>query len=382
MMDAEVSPELMSRSQFQPFVDLARQACARWDVPITGLEGSTSDLAIAVRSALQKAALVAADSEVPLTYAGDTPALVGSLPGLSLDSLRSDIVEGANYGDEWGICFRVVAGDVSFDVPLVFGLDEDSASSVLAEIDGREHEFVCVEDIAIMADTDSVTVRAHADSWRYMKNLSKDLSLDLVTALPYRRPGAWDLLRGEMTQVVPRTLPMWSEADFQARYLLSVRYDMDNMAESREMLRLYSAWTPEPFSAEWNSWFPQVTDLLHAIGSPRPLAGMSVVMHFSVEEENGHDWEPVNARNVVVACGLDPVQAYTLLEFVRQDPHPFYDLPDAADKRFTLLATSAMPDAMLASSRVTSSGRSSAYDRLVDGMTARADAAEMAEIDD
>lgn len=381
-MDAQVSPELMTRSQFQPFVDLARQACARWDVAVTGQEGSTADLAVAVRDALQKAALVAAESEVPITYPGDMPALVGSLPGLSLDSLRSDIVEGANYGDEWGICFRVVAGDVSFDVPLVFGLDEDSASSILAEIDGREHEFVCIEDVAVMADTDEVTVRAHADSWRYMKDLSKDLSLDLVTALPYRRPGAWDLLRGEMSQIVPRVLPAWSEADFQARYLLSVRYDMDNMAESREMLRLYAAWTPEPFSAEWNSWFPQVTDLLHAIGTPRPLAGMSVVMHFSVEEENGFDWEPVNARSVVVACGLDPIQAYVLLEFVRQDPDAFYDLPDAEDKRFSLQATSAMPDAMLASCRVTSSGRSDAYERLVAGMVARAEAAEMAEIED
>lgn len=380
-MDAEVSPEQMSRTQFQPFVDLARQACARWDVAIPVVEGSTADLAVAVRQALQKAALTAADSEVPMTYAGDTPALVGSLPGMSLDSLRSDIVEGSNYGDEWGICFRIVAGDVEFDVPLVFGIDEDSASSILAEIDGREHEFVCVEDVAVMADTDAVTVRAHADSWRYMKSLSKDLALDLVSALPYRRPGAWDLLRGEMTHVVPKTLPRWSEDDFQSRYLLSVRYDMDNMAESREMLRLYASWTPEPFSSEWSSWFPQVTDLLHAIGSPRPIAGLSVVMHFSVEEENGHDWEPVNARNVVVACGLDPVQAYALLEYVRMDPHHFYDLPDADDKRFTLIATSAMPDAMLASTRVTSSGRSEAYDRLAANMAARAEALEEDEIE-
>ena len=372
-MDAEVSPEPMSRTQFQPFIDLARQACTRWDVPIPTVDGSTVEQAVAVRDALQKAAAAAAESEVPLTYAGDTPALVGSLPGLTLQSLRDDIVEGGNYGDEWGICFRVVAGDIEFDVPLVFGLDEDSAGSILAEIDGREHEFVCIEDIAQMAEADAVTVKSHADSWRYMKSLSRDLSLDLVNALPYRRPGAWDLLRGEMTQIIPKTLPTWSEDDFQARFLLSVRYDMDTMAESRAMLALYADWTPEPFSSEWSAWFPQVTDLLHAIGTPRPIVGLSVVMHFSVEEENGFDWEAVNARTVVVACGLDPVQAHALLEYVRMDPHHFYDLPDEDEKRFTLIATSVIPDAMLASVRVTSSGRSDAYDKLAAGMAAKVD---------
>ena len=377
-MDVEVSPEPMSRTQFQPFVDLARQACLRWDVVVQSVEGSVTDQAQAVREALCSAANVASMSEAPLTYAGDTPGLVGSLPGLTLESLRADIVEGGNYGDEWGICFRVVAGDVSFDVPLVFGLDEDSATSIVAELDGREHEFVCVEDIADMAEVESISVSAHADSWRYMKGLSRDLSLDLVNALPYRRPGAWDLLRGEMTGMIPRTLPRWSEDDFQSRFLLSVRYDMDNMAESRQMLKLYAAWNPEPFSVEWSSWFPQVTDLLHAIGTPRPMSGMSVVMHFSVEEENGFDWEVVNARSVVVACGLDPVQAHALLQYVRLDPHHFYDLPDEGEKRFTLIATSAIPDAMLASTRVTSSGRSGAYDRLAAAMMAKADM----EIDD
>lgn len=380
-MDAQVSPEPMSRTQFQPFVDLARQACARWDVVVPNVEGSVTDQAFAVRDALQKAAIAASESEPPLTYAGDTPGLVGSLPGLTLESLTSDIVEGGNYGDEWGICFRVTAGEAVFDVPLIFGLDEDSATSIVAELDGREHEFVCIEDIAEATDADAVEVRAHADSWRYMKGLAKDLSLDLVTALPYRRPGAWDLLRGEMTGMVPRTLPIWSEDDFQSRFLLSVRYDMDNMAESRQMLTLYAVWTPEPFSSEWSAWFPQVTDLLHAIGVPRPMAGLSVLLHFSVEEENGFDWEAVNARSVVVACGLDPVQAHALLEYVRLDPHPFYDLPDGDEKRFSLIATSVVPDAMLASTRATSSGRSQAYDRLAAAMAARAAEEADEEID-
>jgi hypothetical protein len=315
-MDAEVSPEPMSRTQFQPFVDLARQACARWDVQLPSSDGSASELAVIVREALQKAAVVAAESEVPLTYAGDTPGLVGSLPGLTLDSLRSDIADGGNFGDEWGICFRVTAGEVVFDVPLVFGIDEDSASSILAELDGREREFVSIDDIAEMTGSDSVEIRAHADSWSYMKNLAKDLSLD--------------------------------------------------------------KWSPEPFSTEWASWFPQITDLLHAIGSPRAMTGMSVVLHFQVEEENGFDWEAVNARSVVVACGLDPVQAFALLEYVRMDPHPFYDLPDGDEKRFTLIATSAMPDAMLASCRITSSGRSAAYDRLAVAMAAKEEAKEEA----
>jgi hypothetical protein len=369
-MDAP-APDPVSRIQFQPFVDLARQACSRWGVAVPADEGSVHDTALALREALKRAASAAADGEAAQTYAGDAPGLVGSLPGVTLDGLVSDVEAGGNQGDEWGICFRVVAGDVAFDVPLVFGIDEDSATSILAEIDGREHEFVSIDDIAEMAKADSVEIRAHADSWSHLKRSAKDLAVDLPTALAYRRPGAWDVFRGEMTGMLPRSLPLWSEDDFQSRFLLSIRYDMDAMAESREMLRLYSLWSPEPFSAEWSSWFPQITDLLHAIGAPRPISGLSVLLHFSVEEPNGYDWEAVNARNVVVACGLDPVQAHALLEYVNMDAAPFYDLPETEEKRFVLLAASVVPDALLASVRASSSGRSDAYDRLATAMAER-----------
>ncbi|MFZ3481723.1 hypothetical protein [Sphingomonas sp. 3-13AW] len=372
-MVAEVSPEPMSRTQFQPFIDLARQACARWEVSFAVNDASVRDAAISVRDALTKAAHVAAESETELSYPGDTPGLIGALPGITLASLRDDIAEGGNYSDEWGICFRITAGETVFDVPLVFGLEEESATSIVSRISGREHEFVCIEDIAEMTGADSVDVQVHADSWRYLKGLSKDLALDLITALPYRRPGVWDVFRGELSGFEPKSLPLWSEDDFQARFLLSVRYDMDNMAEARSMLKVYAAWSPEPFSADWTAWFPQVTDLLHAIGTPRPISGLSVVLHFAVEEENGFDWEAVNARNVVVACGLDPIQAHALLNLVRTDPHAFYDLPDTAEKRFTLLASSVIPDAQLASIRATSSGRSTAYDHIAADLAAKAE---------
>ena len=376
-MHAVATQEPMSRAQFKPFVDLARQACARWGIVVPSGGGTVTEDAVLVRDALQQAARVVAAEDGADTYAGDMPGLVGSLPGLSLESLRADIEDGGNQGDEWGICFRVQADDVVFDVPLVFGMDEDSARSIVAEIDGREHEFLCIDDIADMADSESVQVRAHADSWRYMKNMSRDHAIDLTTALAYRRPGAWDLFRGEMTEIVPHSLPLWSEDDFQARYLLSMRYDMDSMAESRKMLEMYAMWSPEPFSGEWMSWFPQITDLLHAVGNPRSILGLSVIMHFSVEEQTPHDWEAVNGRNVVVACSLDPIQANALLEYVRMNPEPFHDLPETDEKRFMLMAVSVVPDAMLASIRATSSGRSKAYDRLVEAMISKADADEI-----
>lgn len=378
-MNAVATHEPMSRAQFKPFVDLARQACARWGIVVPSGGGSVTQEAILVRDALHQAARVVSAEDGADTYAGDVPGLVGALPGLSLESLRADIEEGRNQGDEWGVCFRVEADDLVFDVPLVFGMDEDAARSILAEIDGREHEFVCIDDIADMAESESVRVHAHADSWRYMKNMARDHAIDLTTALAYRRPGAWDLFRGEMTEIVPRMLPLWSEDDFQARYLLSMRYDMDGMADSRKMLALYAMWSPEPFSTEWSSWFPQITDLLHAVGAPRAIYGMSVILHFSVQEATLDDWEAVNARNVVVACSLDPIQANALLEYVKMDPEEFHDLADTEDKRFVLMAVSAVPDAMLASIRATSSGRSGAYDRLVDAMIRKEDAEEIEE---
>ena len=371
-MDAVANLDPVSRTQFQPYIDLAKQACSRWGVTVTVDEGSVQNMALSVRTALQNAATIVSQSEAPLTYAGDTPGLVGSLPGLTLESLQNDILENANFGDEWGICFRITAGDVIFDVPLIFGIDEDSAKSVLTQIDGREYEFLCMDDIADLLNEDNFEIQAHADSWRHMKGLAKNNAVDLETAIAYRRPGAWDLFRGELTGMIPKSLPAWNEDDFQARYLLSVRYDLDTMAESRQMLALYASWNPEPFTSEWYAWFPQVTDLLHAIGTPRPITGMSVVMHFEVEEPSGYDWTSVNVRNVIVACGLDPVQAYSLLEYVQMDADPFYDLPETEEKRFTFMGATAVPDAMLASLRVTSSGRSEAYDRLAIGLNAKA----------
>ena len=109
-------------------------------------------------------------------------------------------------------------------------------------------------------------------------------------------------------------------------------------------------------------------DLLSSIGTPMPMDGISVILNFAVEEPvagSRGDWAPVGYHNLVVAYGLEPLNAIHVLDFVRRNPTAFYDLPPEDARRHVLVGASAIQDTMLSALRVSAYGRTDAYERMV-----------------
>lgn len=343
-----------------------RQVLARWNVPFDIPDNVSLDEAgKLITQGLQRAAEEARKFELDIPCVPDFPGLVGGFPGFSLDALLSDMSNPnpGSSGDEWGIAARVSSASLSFDIPIVYGIDEDAARRILKLLEGREDEFVDVDLMASTFPDSTFQIVFHADSWRTLKAIAAEGDVPLPLAAMFRRPVMWDMLRAEMAGIPASNMPAFDVNDFNVRYMKSIRYDYCHLTNVQQMLTMLSKNDLVPFTMEWQNWFAEMLDMLYLVGKPSPLPGLSVVIHLVAEESaDGSSWEPFAPRTVLVACGLDPVGAYQLLEVVRSDPEPFLDLPDTDRKKFRVLGAAVIADAMLWSRRVTLSGRSNAYD--------------------
>lgn len=356
------------RAQFQPSIDVARKACRRWGVTLDiADDADVTQAAQSVKECLQKAAEVACAFDSGVVYPSDFPGLVGGMPGLSLDAMTADIQNTASgsSGEIWGLAIRVKADELTFDVPIVYGIEVDAARTLLSLLDGRERDLVDIDAVSDATEASSVSLTLHADTWRVIKDLAMTGDVPLQISISFRRPVVWDLFRAELAQLPAHDLPIFSEEDFARRFMRSIRHDTAWIEGCISMLADYATVDAAPFSIEWQQWFPQMIEMLHAIGRPNDMAGISVVINFAVEEprEDG-GWDCVALRTLLIACGLDPVGAYQVLESARMDPYPFYDLHQEEEKRFRLLGVSAIPDALLSAYRVSTTGRTEAYNEM------------------
>lgn len=375
----------MPSHSLQSYVAIASEVCARWGVKFQVPADADDDRAASIiRSSLMRAGKAAAASVPAPFYWDDNRWMHDGIRGITRDLIdREQEIAGnpvAESTDEWGIMARVSDGESGFDIPIAMDLDPDSTRNILDLLDGMEEALVDLEALGELVDGE-FTVTLHAGNWASLRDLQAEQSLPMLDALVFRRPATWDIVRARLSGLPPEDLPEFQEEAFYSRLARSVRFDPGLMSSQRKMADRLPSLEVKPGTPKWGEWFPSVADLLRSIGDPVPMDGMSVMLNFVVEEplaeqpetylDPDHpdhspfaDWEVVGHHNLVVGAGLHPLTAVHLYDVVVENPLPFYDLEDDADRRYRLIGASIIQDSMLSMVRATLNGRGPAYDAM------------------
>lgn len=376
MLVMTVSPVLLD------YANRTTATVARWKTSLSvPQDADDARAASLIRGALLRAAQEASKFDGGRFYNDDNSWSHNGMRGLTRARIRDEVEisrdKMASAPEEWGIMARVEVGDVYFDIPIVIDLDESAARNVLDRLEGHAAYLVDVDLVGRAFPGEQFGIRLHADNWGHLRDLALDGFLTMEEAMDFRRPVVWDLIRASLADQAPEPFTPFSEEEFYTRFAKSSRFDTSLMESNREMVESIAKINVEPLSAAWGEWHPAVIDVLNSIGAPQPMDGISIILNFVVQEpllspdrdEEGEaldSWGPVGYHNVIVAYGLHPLSAIHVLEIVKRNVTAFYDLPAAAAKRHVLVGVSAIQDTMLSSLRVSTYGRTDAYDRIVE----------------
>lgn len=371
-----VSPVLMD------YAKRTADSVRRWNATLS-IPEDADDIRAAtmIRSAIIRASQSASQFQGGPFYNDDNSWSHNGLRGLSRARIREEVEisrdKMAPAPEEWGIMARVLIEDSFFDIPLVIDLDPDSARNIADRMEGHEDRFVDVEMIGRSFPGEDFKVFLHADNWGKLREIALGGFLTMDEAMDFRRPVVWDLFRAQLADLPMEPLTPFSEEEFFTRFAKSSRFDASLMNSNREMVETLAKIHVEPMTPAWGEWHPAIIDVLNSIGAAQPMDGISVILNFVVQEpaaEDGRDedgeaverWLTTGYHNVVVAYGLHPLTAIHVLDFVRRNPTAFYDLPPGVDRRHVLVGASAIQDTMISSLRVSTYGRTDAYDRMVE----------------
>lgn len=353
-------------------------AVRRWNTTMSIPEDADDDrLTLMIRSALVRASQEAAKYSGGPFYPDDHSWSHTGFRGLTIKRIREEVElskdKMAPAQEEWGIVAHVAGDGIWFYVPFAIDLDEAAARNIVQRLEGSEAAIVEVDILSSVFGGKEFEITIAAANWSVLREHALDASLMLDEAMAFRRPVIWDLLRASMSDLPPSELPPFELDEFFSRFAKSSRYDTNLMETNKNIVESFCAAKVEPMTPAWGEWHPCAIDLLNSIGPARAMDGISIILNFVVEEpvagvditsEGGEimrRWAPVAYHNLIVAYGLDPVNAAHILDLVRSDPDPFYDLPDEDVRRYSLVGASAIQDTMLSKMRVSTIGRTDAY---------------------
>lgn len=367
----DVAPEIMEEA-FAAYAKQAEKELLRWGVVLDFPDDAPLSTRVDIlRSSVMVASEKALSFPLPDFYPDDHGWNQSGIRGLSRARMIEDSKPDpyASSGEEWGICARVVCSGTIFDVPIAIDLDEESCRRFMERMDGLESIFVDIPRVIDALGASDVEIQLHCGNWAAMREISNKTDLSLADAIIFRRPAIWDLMRARESGLGAEPLRRFDEEEFHTRLLRSARFDEVRMHSNKAMLRSLSSMRFDFMSHKWVSWFPTVIETMQSIGAPGSFEGMSVLLNFVVEEPGAEEtasWVPVASHNLIVAYGLHPLSAAPLLDLVRSDPTPFYDLPEQPLKRYRLLGASVIQDTMLSSFGASANGRTDAYDIMAD----------------
>lgn len=371
-----VSPVLMD------YVQRTADSVRRWGTTLSVPEDADDVRAASqIRSALVRASQAAAQFQGGPFYNDDNSWSHNGMRGLTRSRIRDEVEISrdrmAPAPEEWGILARVLLGENFFDIPLVIDLDPDSARNIVERMEGHEERFVDVDLLARVFPGEDFRIFLHADNWGKLREYALAGFLTMDEAMDFRRPVVWDLFRAQLADLPPEALTPFSEEEFYTRFAKSSRFDASLMNSNREMVEAIAKIHVEPLTPAWGEWHPAIIDVLNSIGAAQAMDGISIILNFAVEEptleprrdQDGEaldSWQAVGYHNVIVGYGLHPLSAIHVLEFVRRNPTAFYHLPPGVDRRHVLVGASAIQDTMISSMRVSTFGRTDAYERMVE----------------
>ena len=366
-------------------LDYANRTAAtvgRWKVGLSvPLDADDARAASLIRGALVRAAQEAAKYEPVPFYNDDNSWSHNGMRGLSRARIREEVEisrdKMAPAPEEWGIMARVELDDLYFDIPIAIDLDESAARNVLDRLEGMAAYLVDIDQVGRSFPGEEFGVRLHADNWGRLRDLALDGFITMDEAMDFRRPVVWDLIRAQLADLPPEPFTPFSEEEFYTRFAKSSRFDWSLMESNRQLVESIAKINVEPLTPAWGEWHPAVIDVLNAIGAPQAMDGISIILNFVVQEplaipvrddegEALDSWGPVGYHNLIVGYGLHPLSAIHVLEIVKRNVTAFYDLPASPGKRHVLIGVSAIQDTMISSMRVSTHGRTDAYDRLVE----------------
>jgi len=358
------------------------QTVRRWETRLSIPEDADDARAASlIRGALIRAAQSAAKFAGGPYYNDDNSWAHDGMRGLTRARITEEVLiaqdKMAASPEDWGILARVTCGEVFFDVPIALDLAPDTARIIVGRIEGHEARFVDVEAIGRSFPGEDFNVRFLASNWGQLRDLASQGILAMDEAMDFRRPVVWDLLRADLADLPPEPLPPFSEEEFYTRFAKSSRFDASLMNSNRAMVESLAGIHAEPLTPAWGEWHPAIVDVLNSIGAAQAMDGIAVILNFVVEEPAAHPprdedgdplerWIPVGYHNVVVCYGLHPLTASAVLGIVRRNPTAFYDLPPGETRRHVLVGASAIQDTMLSALRVSTYGRTQAYERMAE----------------
>lgn len=352
----------------------------RWDTTLNIPEDADDKRAASmIRSALIRAAANASKFNGGPYYHDDHSWSHEGIRGITRDRIREEVAisrdKMAPAPEEWGIMARVISDGMFFDIPIAIDLDADSARNILNRIEGMEEVFVDIESLGRCFPGEDFKIFFHTDNWGKLREFALEGFILMDEALDFRRPVVWDLLRARLSELPCEPLNPFSEEEFFTRFAKSSRFDPSLMRASCNMVEDVARLHVNELTPEWGEWHPAIIDLLNTIGAARRMDGISIILNFVLQEPKAEqdyeredpriDWQSVGYHNLIVAYGLHPLAAIYLLDFVKKNPTAFYDLPSSDDRRYVLVGASAIQDTMLSAMRVSSHGRTDAYDKMV-----------------
>lgn len=371
---------------------------------------------------LAKQALALPAQSVPID---DQLWAVGGVNGMSQERLLKDESgENSIEGDMHGIAVLLSLGDQELLVPIAADLDEDAANRIGMMVGAEIPNFVDIELFVEMAsaflseeakeelnqpagvditkalpaensDFDSNESIQNTEfgceasvicgSWRDMLDLGRRARLPMSSAMLFRTPAAWDLLRAKISGLPLMNLPAFP-ADFAQIFKRSIRHDRVEMELSRKLLANIISEKKEILSNEGVDWFYVTTDIIDTLGTPGAVPGLSVLLSMvRTERVDGFDdaaaeehipddlfhWDRPSFRNVAIGVSLNPLQALMLAEVIKRSPDNFHDLESDRLVRWAPAGVMIVPNAHLSAARATIKGRNfAAYDALRKGLAA------------
>lgn len=354
-------------------------AVRRWNTTMSIPDDADDErLTLMIRSALIRAAQEAEKYAGGPFYPDDHSWSHSGFRGLTIKRIREEVElsrdKMAPAQEEWGIVAHVAVDGLWFYVPFAIDLDESAARNIVLRLEGSEDALVETDMLSSIFGGKEFKISIATANWSVLREQALEASLMLDEAMIFRRPVIWDLLRAAMSDLPPVPFTPFDIEEFSTRFAKSCRYDTNMIQTNKNIVESFCKAKIEPMTAEWSEWHPCAIDLLNSIGPAQPMDGISIILNFVVEEpvaggdltsEGGETlrrWAPVSYHNMIVAYGLHPVSAAHLLDLVRRDPDPFYDLPDEDLRRYTLVGASAIQDTMLSKLRVSATGRTDAYE--------------------
>jgi hypothetical protein len=364
------------------YANRTAQTVRRWSTTLTVPEDADDQRAASlIRGALMRAAKTAAQFPGGPYYNDDHSWSHDGIRGLTHARIVEEVEISKNKmagsPEEWGVMARVVVEGDFFDVPIAIDLAPDTARIVLSHMEGAESRYVDVDALGRAFPGESFRIGLYAANWGQARDMAAEGFLGMDDAMMFRRPVVWDLLRAQLADLPPEPLTNFSEEEFYTRFAKSSRFDSSLMHSNREMVESLARMEVEPMTPSWGEWHPAIIDVLNSIGAAQPMDGISVILNLVVEEpaarivrdEEGFAvdrWIPVGYHNVIVGYGLHPLSAGHVLDIVRRNPTAFYDLPPSDARRYVLVGASAIQDTMLSMLRVSTFGRTEAYERMTE----------------